>query len=88
MTASVAGLRASAGGAPYAASKLGLLGLCRTLALDAAPFGVRVNLVSPGFVEGPRLDWVVDKQAAARGGLSFPGRAIAEGCLEWIEQAR
>ena len=53
--------------APYAASKLGLLGLCRTLALDAAPFGVRVNLVSPGFVEGPRLDWVIDKQADARG---------------------
>jgi NAD(P)-dependent dehydrogenase (short-subunit alcohol dehydrogenase family) len=61
--------------APYAASKLGLLGLCRTLALDAAPFGVRVNLVSPGFVEGPRLDWVVDKQAAARGGAVSDVRA-------------
>lgn len=61
--------------APYAASKLGLLGLCRTLALDAAPFGVRVNLVSPGFVEGPRLDWVVDKQAAARGGSASDVRS-------------
>jgi NAD(P)-dependent dehydrogenase (short-subunit alcohol dehydrogenase family) len=61
--------------APYAASKLGLLGLCRTLALDAAPFGVRVNLVSPGFVEGPRLDWVVDKQAVARGGSASDARS-------------
>lgn len=52
--------------APYAASKAGLIGLCRTLALDAAPHGVRVNLVSPGFVEGPRLDWVVAGQAAAQ----------------------
>jgi NAD(P)-dependent dehydrogenase (short-subunit alcohol dehydrogenase family) len=61
--------------APYAASKLGLLGLCRTLALDAAPFGVRVNLVSPGFVEGPRLDWVVDKQATAHGGTASDVRS-------------
>jgi NAD(P)-dependent dehydrogenase (short-subunit alcohol dehydrogenase family) len=53
--------------APYATTKLGLVGLCRTLALDAGPHGVRVNVVSPGFVEGPRLDWVVEKQATARG---------------------
>lgn len=52
---------------PYAASKLALVGLCRTAALDAAPSGVRVNLVSPGFVEGDRLDWVVDAQAGAVG---------------------
>lgn len=52
--------------APYAATKAGLVGFCRTLALDAAPHGVRVNLVSPGFVEGPRLDWVVAAQAAAQ----------------------
>lgn len=53
--------------APYASTKLGLVGLCRTLALDAGPYQVRVNVVSPGFVEGSRLDWVIEKQAAARG---------------------
>jgi 3-hydroxybutyrate dehydrogenase/3-oxoacyl-[acyl-carrier protein] reductase len=53
--------------APYATTKLGLVGLCRTLALDAGPYGVRVNVVSPGFVEGPRLDWVIERQANARG---------------------
>lgn len=52
--------------APYAATKAGLIGLCRTLATDAAPHGVRVNLVSPGFVAGPRLDRVVVAQAAAK----------------------
>jgi NAD(P)-dependent dehydrogenase (short-subunit alcohol dehydrogenase family) len=26
-----------------------------------------VNLISPGFVEGPRIDWVIDRQAEARG---------------------
>jgi NAD(P)-dependent dehydrogenase (short-subunit alcohol dehydrogenase family) len=62
--------------APYATTKLGLVGLCRTLALDAGPYGVRVNVVSPGFVEGPRLDWVIEKQAAARGIPVAEARAI------------
>ncbi|WP_460798625.1 SDR family NAD(P)-dependent oxidoreductase [Microbacterium sp. GXF0217] len=34
----------------YAASKAGVLGLTRSSALDLAPFGVRVNAVSPGTV--------------------------------------
>ena len=52
---------------PYAASKLALVALCRTAAFDLGPGGVRVNLVSPGFVAGDRLDWVVDAQAQASG---------------------
>lgn len=52
---------------PYAASKMALVGLVRTLAAEAGPHGVRVNLVSPGFVSGPRLDWVVAGQASSRG---------------------
>lgn len=52
---------------PYAASKMALVGLVRTLAAEAGPHGVRVNLVSPGFVSGPRLDWVVAGQAESRG---------------------
>jgi NAD(P)-dependent dehydrogenase (short-subunit alcohol dehydrogenase family) len=52
---------------PYAASKMAVLGLCRTLALDLGPHGVRANVISPGLVGGERLEWVIDKQAAARG---------------------
>ncbi len=52
--------------APYAASKMALVGLCRTMALDLGPSKVRVNLLSPGFVEGERLDWVIDAQATAQ----------------------
>jgi NAD(P)-dependent dehydrogenase (short-subunit alcohol dehydrogenase family) len=55
------------GRAAYAASKSGLVGLVRSLALDAGPFGVRVNLVSPGPTAGERLDAVLDGQAVARG---------------------
>jgi 3-oxoacyl-[acyl-carrier protein] reductase len=38
-------------GADYAASKAGLISLTKSLALEAARFGVRVNAVSPGMVE-------------------------------------
>lgn len=35
---------------PYAAAKSGLVGMTRSLALDMAPHGIRVNAVSPGYI--------------------------------------
>lgn len=64
---SISGKRPLYGRSAYTSSKLALVGLVRTVALEAGPHGVRVNLVSPGFVAGPRIDWVVAAQAAARG---------------------
>ena len=56
-----------AGRTPYAASKAGLIGLVRSLAWELGPYGVRVNLVSPGAIGGERFDGVVERQAAATG---------------------
>lgn len=61
---SVTGKRPFANRSAYAASKLGLVGMMRTLALEVAAQGIRVNLISPGFVAGPRLEGVVDNVAA------------------------
>jgi NAD(P)-dependent dehydrogenase (short-subunit alcohol dehydrogenase family) len=67
---SMTGKRPLVNRTPYAASKTALIGLVRTLAWDTGPHGVRVNLVSPGPVEGARIQWVLEQQAAARG-ISF-----------------
>ncbi|MFN3644453.1 MAG: SDR family NAD(P)-dependent oxidoreductase [Gemmobacter sp.] len=51
LTASVAGLRAGAGGLPYSASKAGVINLAQTAAALLAGSGVRVNAVAPGLIE-------------------------------------
>ena len=45
--ASVLGWRAQAGKAHYAAAKAGVMALTRCSAIEAAPYGVRINAVSP-----------------------------------------
>ncbi|HVZ92762.1 MAG TPA: SDR family NAD(P)-dependent oxidoreductase [Rhizomicrobium sp.] len=51
LTASVAGLRSGAGGAPYSASKAGVISLAQTSANLLAGTGVRVNAICPGIIE-------------------------------------
>ena len=61
------GKRPLHGRTPYAAAKMGVIGLVRTLALELGPHGIRVNAVCPGAVTGPRMDDVIRRQAATRG---------------------
>lgn len=64
---SMTGKRPLHGRTPYAAAKMGVIGLVRTMALELGPHGIRVNAVCPGAVAGPRIDDVIRRQAAARG---------------------
>jgi 3-oxoacyl-[acyl-carrier protein] reductase len=53
--ASVLGWRAQEGQAHYAAAKAGVMALTRCAAVEAAPFGVRVNAVAPSLAMHPFL---------------------------------
>lgn len=63
---SISGKRPAPDRSPYAAAKAALIGLTRTLAHEVGPYGIRVNLISPGFTEGPRIEWVIARQAETR----------------------
>jgi NAD(P)-dependent dehydrogenase (short-subunit alcohol dehydrogenase family) len=52
---------------PYAASKWAIIGLTKTLAMELGPWGIRVNAICPGSVDGPRIEQVIEKDAAERG---------------------
>jgi 3-oxoacyl-[acyl-carrier protein] reductase len=56
--ASIVGPRANAGQSNYAASKAGLIGFTKTVAVEVARRGVTVNAVAPGFVETQLTDGV------------------------------
>lgn len=62
---SVVGEMGNAGQAAYAASKAGLIGLTRTVARELASRNVRVNAVSPGFIDTDMTAKVAEQARAA-----------------------
>ncbi|MEP7114102.1 MAG: SDR family NAD(P)-dependent oxidoreductase, partial [Ilumatobacteraceae bacterium] len=50
---------------PYAAAKWAVIGLTKTWAMELGSTGVRVNAICPGSVGGPRMDGVIEREAAA-----------------------
>jgi NAD(P)-dependent dehydrogenase (short-subunit alcohol dehydrogenase family) len=64
---STAGLFGYAERSPYCAAKWAVIGLTKCAAAEAGPFGVRVNALCPGSVEGDRMDRVIAAEAALSG---------------------
>ena len=67
LTSSTAGFFGYPHRAPYAAAKWAVIGLMKTLAMELGPHGIRTNAICPGAVEGPRMDAVMAREAAAKG---------------------
>jgi NAD(P)-dependent dehydrogenase (short-subunit alcohol dehydrogenase family) len=58
--ASAAGIVGLPGRVPYSAAKAGLMGLVRTLAVEVAPLGIRVNAVAPGYTRTEMIQQALD----------------------------
>lgn len=66
-TSSTSGLYGTPYRAPYVAAKWGVIGLMKTVAMELGPYGIRANAICPGSVNGPRIDHVIEAEAAAKG---------------------
>jgi NAD(P)-dependent dehydrogenase (short-subunit alcohol dehydrogenase family) len=64
-TASVAGLRAGAGGPAYSASKAGVINLVKVAATQTAGANIRVNAICPGLIETGMTRGIYDNARAA-----------------------
>jgi 3-hydroxybutyrate dehydrogenase len=62
-TGSVHSKLASVLKAPYVTAKHGILGLCRAVAKEGAPHGVRAHVICPGFVRTPLVEKQIPEQA-------------------------
>jgi 3-oxoacyl-[acyl-carrier protein] reductase len=71
--ASIVGPRANAGQANYAASKAGVIGFTKTVAVEVARRGVTVNAVAPGLIETALTEGIVDDGDLAR---AIPARRV------------
>lgn len=67
---SIFGSQGRAGSAAYGATKAGIANLTQTLALETAPYGVRVNCVAPGNI-GTELHWAALRRRAEVEGRPF-----------------
>jgi NAD(P)-dependent dehydrogenase (short-subunit alcohol dehydrogenase family) len=67
LVSSVSGFVSSASSAAYVASKAGMIGLAKSIAVDAGPRGIRANALCPGWVHTPMGDESMDELADERG---------------------
>ncbi|MCX8143726.1 MAG: 3-hydroxybutyrate dehydrogenase [Bacteroidia bacterium] len=65
--ASAHGLVASEFKSAYVASKHGIIGFTKTIALEGAPFNITANAICPGYVKTPLVEKQIDDQAKAHG---------------------
>ena len=77
-TSSTAGLHGFPYRAPYCASKWAVIGMMKTIAMEAGPYGVRANVIAPGCVEGERIDGVIEREARQKNTTPEAVRAAYE----------
>lgn len=75
---SVFGVVSKTGRASYTASKSGLIGATKTMAIDLAPYNIFVNCVSPGFVDTELTRTVLGEKGMQEMSVRIPLRRLAK----------
>ncbi|HEY4828794.1 MAG TPA: SDR family oxidoreductase, partial [Solirubrobacteraceae bacterium] len=76
---SMAGVIAAPRSTPYSASKAGIIGLTRALAMDVAAFGITVNAICPGALDTSRSVLSLDPDLDVRAEMEQRGRRLPVG---------
>ena len=87
-TSSTAGIYGYPNRAPYSAAKWAIIGLMKTTAMELGPFGIRVNAICPGAVEGDRMEGVLAREAAAKNMTRdqvYDGYAVGTSMRSFVE---
>lgn len=89
--ASLSGLRGTHGNTAYAASKFAVVGWTESMALEAIEYGIRVNSVSPGYVDTDMALSSIRRKAEQKGisfeeGLKEAEQSIPSGRLSTAEE--
>jgi NAD(P)-dependent dehydrogenase (short-subunit alcohol dehydrogenase family) len=74
ITGSLASERGMVGNIGYLASKHAALGIARTIAMEAAPSGVRCNCILPGFIDTPLMQSCPEEDKAMMAARTPQGR--------------
>lgn len=87
LTSSTAGQHGYPYRAPYSSGKWAVIGLMKTLAMELGPHNIRANVICPGSVEGPRMEGVLAREAAAKGMTRdevYAGYASGTSMQSWV----
>lgn len=63
---SIAAIKSYLPNAAYGAAKAGIVNLTKTMAVDMAPYGVRVNAIAPGYIETPGIAALLEQAPDVR----------------------
>jgi len=63
---SIIGIRGNAGQSSYAASKAGIIGFTKSIALELGSRNIRCNAIAPGFIETDMTDYLKEGDAAEK----------------------
>jgi NAD(P)-dependent dehydrogenase (short-subunit alcohol dehydrogenase family) len=78
---SCSGLMGSPFRSPYCAAKWGIIGMTKTMAMELGEFGIRVNAICPGIVEGSRMACVIATDAKHKGTTEEEVREMYKACV-------